>query len=139
MEPIRIQVDVNLGDRTEAFIRSLFGVTTTPAAPAKAPAPAAPAAPAKAPAAPAKSEPAPAAPAKAPVAPAKSEPAPAAPAKSSAPVSGLTITDVRKALASKVNAHREAIKEKLSEYGVANVTTLPEEKYAEFHVFLTNL
>lgn len=149
MEPIKIQVDINIGERTEAFLTKLLsgiyapcenqvqvldnghsveakGKTATEVKPTQKAAEVKPTQ--KAPVVPAKT-----AAVAAPVAG-----APAAQAASSA-TNELSITDVRKLLATKVNAHREAIKEKLNEYGVANVTTLPTDKYPEFYKFLTEL
>lgn len=122
MEPIKInvQVELNLSQDSKNFIAQLFAsrpVVATPVAPAapKVEAPAAPAAPAK---------------------PA----APAAPAKPAAPAApGITIEQVRKALADKVSSHREAIKEKLNSLGAPSVTKLDPSKYAEMYAFLTAL
>lgn len=120
MEPIKInvQVELNLSQDSKNFIAQLFaGRPVAPAAP-KVEAPAAPAKPA----APTAS-----------VAPAK----PAAPAAPVAP--GITIEQVRKALADKVSSHREAIKEKLNSLGAPSVTKLDPSKYAEMYAFLTAL
>lgn len=125
MEPIKInvQVELNLSQDSKNFIAQLFAgrpVVATSAAPAapKAEAPAAPTKPA------------------APAAPAK----PAAPAAPAAPVApGITIEQVRKALADKVSSHREAIKEKLNSLGAPSVTKLDPSKYAEMYAFLTAL
>lgn len=122
MEPIKInvQVELNLSQDSKNFIAQLFAgrpVVATPAAPA-APKVEAPAAPAK------------------PAVPAAS----AAPAKPAAPVApGITIEQVRKALADKVSSHREAIKEKLNSLGAPSVTKLDPSKYAEMYAFLTAL
>lgn len=122
MEPIKInvQVELNLSQDSKNFIAQLFAgrpVAAIPVAPAapKVEAPAKPAAP-TAPAAPAK---------------------PAAPAAPVAP--GITIEQVRKALADKVSSHREAIKEKLNSLGAPSVTKLDPSKYAEMYTFLTAL
>lgn len=53
--------------------------------------------------------------------------------------SSLTIEDVRKALAEKVNDHRATIKEKLNEFGAASVTKLEPSKYQEMYDFLKSL
>lgn len=53
--------------------------------------------------------------------------------------SAISIEEVRKLLASKVNDHRSAIKAKLTELGAANVTTLAEEKYDVFYSYLKSL
>ena len=125
MEPIQINVSVelNLSQDVKNFLASVVSNhVATPAAPA-APAKPAPAAPAK---------PAPAAPA----APAPA-PAPAAPAAPVAPQ--VTIEQVRQALAAKVNGHREEIKEKLNSLGAPSVTKLDPAKYAEMFTFLNAL
>ena len=116
MEPIQINVSVelNLSQDVKNFLASVVSNhVATPAAPA---APAAHAAPA----APAKPAPAPAA-----------KPAPAAPQ--------VTIEQVRQALAAKVNDHREEIKEKLNSLGAPSVTKLDPAKYAEMFTFLNAL
>ena len=120
MEPIQIHVSVelNLSQDVKNFLASV--VSNHVAAPA-APAPAAPAAPAPA------AKPAPAAPA----------PAPAAPAAPAAPQ--VTIEQVRRALAAKVNGHREEIKEKLNSLGAPSVTKLDPAKYTEMFTFLNAL
>ena len=51
----------------------------------------------------------------------------------------VTIEDVRAALASKVNDHREAIKAKLDELGAPSVTKLDPSKYEEMYNFLNSL
>lgn len=130
MEPIKIcvQVEVNFSQSAQTFISQLAGAmagaigvvqqSATPAKPAAPEAPATPATPAK------------------PVAPATSA-KPAAPAAPVAP--GITIEQVRKALADKVSSHREAIKEKLNSLGAPSVTKLDPSKYAEMYAFLTAL
>lgn len=127
MEPIKInvQVEVNFSQSAQTFISQLAGavVGSVQAAKAISVASEAPAAPkVEAPAAPAKPA------------------APAAPAKPAAPVApGITIEQVRKALADKVSSHREAIKEKLNSLGAPSVTKLDPSKYAEMYAFLTAL
>ena len=117
MEPIQINVSVelNLSQDVKNFLASVVSnhvaTPAAPAAPAK-PAPAAPAAPAPA-------------------------PAPAAPAAPVAPQ--VTIEQVRQALAAKVNGHREEIKEKLNSLGAPSVTKLDPAKYAEMFTFLNAL
>lgn len=144
METIKIsvEVNVNLSENTQSFIKSLLGGSThrtnpnatciegiaateearaidkakaeeqkKPSAPAAAPAPTKPAA-----------------------TPATS--APAAPAASSA---SKTIEDVRAELAKKVNDHRDAIKNKLTELGAPSVTKLDPSKYDEMYNFLAAL
>lgn len=124
MEPIQINVSVelNLSQDVKNFLASVVSNhVATPAAPA-APAPAAKPAPAA---------PAPAAPALA------AKPAPAAPAAPAAPQ--VTIEQVRRALAAKVNGHRVEIKEKLNSLGAPSVTKLDPAKYAEMFTFLNAL
>lgn len=142
MEAIKISVEVsvNLSENTQSFIKSLFGGACQCAGqkPAATPTPSAPAAPA----APAKPEEPkkPSAPAVAP-APTKSAatPAPSAPAAPAAPAASKTIEDVRAELAKKVNDHRDAIKNKLTELGAPSVTKLDSSKYDEMYNFLTAL
>lgn len=115
MEPIQINVSVelSLSQDVKNFLASVVSNhVATPAAPA----PAAPAAPA--------TKPAP-------------QPAPAAPAAPAAPQ--VTIEQVRRALAAKVNGHREEIKEKLNSLGAPSVTKLDPAKYAEMFTFLNTL
>ena len=50
-----------------------------------------------------------------------------------------TIEDVRKLLSQKVVSHREEIKEKLTELGAPNVSTLKAESYSEMVAFLSSL
>lgn len=142
MEAIKIsvEVNVNLSENTQSFIKSLFGGACQCAGqkPAATPAPSAPAAPA----APAKPEEPkkPSAPA---VAPALTKPAatpaPSAPAAPAASSASKTIEDVRAELAKKVNDHRDAIKNKLTELGAPSVTKLDPSKYDEMYNFLAAL
>ncbi len=142
MEAIKIsvEVNVNLSENTQSFIKSLFGGACQCAGqkPAATPAPSAPAAPA----APAKPEEPkkPSAPAVAP-APTKpaATPAPSAPAAPAASSASKTIEDVRAELAKKVNDHRDAIKNKLTELGAPSVTKLDPSKYDEMYNFLAAL
>ena len=60
--------------------------------------------------------------------------APAAPADNE-----LSINDVRKLLAEKVNEHRAEIKDKLTELGAPSVTKLNKSKYQELFDFLNTL
>lgn len=116
MEPIQINVSVelNLSQDVKNFLASVVSNhVATPAAPA----PAAPAAPTPA--------------AKSALA---AKPAPAVPA---APQ--VTIEQVRRALAAKVNGHREEIKEKLNSLGAPSVTKLDPAKYTEMFTFLNAL
>ena len=59
---------------------------------------------------------------------------PAAPADNE-----LSINDVRKLLAEKVNEHRAEIKDKLTELGAPSVTKLNKSKYQELFDFLNTL
>lgn len=142
MEAIKIsvEVNVNLSENTQSFIKSLFGdacqcAGQKPAATPAHSAPAAPAVPAK-PEEPKK----PSAPAVAP-APTKpaATPAPSAPAAPAASSASKTIEDVRAELAKKVNDHRDAIKNKLTEFGAPSVTKLDPSKYDEMYNFLAAL
>ena len=137
MEAIKISVEVsvNLSENTQNFIKSLFGkaaVTTTAnaqkpatAVQAQAPKPQAP------------KQQAPAATS----APTKSvaNPASGAPAVQAASSASKSIEDVRKMLAQKVNEHRDAIKQKLNEFGAPSVTKLDPSKYDEMYNFLESL
>lgn len=136
MEAIKIsvEVNVNLSENTQSFIKSLFGgacqcASQKPAAPSAPAAPAAPAKPEK-----------PSAPAVAP-APTKpaATPAPSAPAAPAVSSASKTIEDVRAELAKKVNDHRDAIKNKLTELGAPSVTKLDPSKYDEMYNFLAAL
>jgi len=60
-------------------------------------------------------------------------------AEKPAATTGVSIEDVRKALASKVNEHRQEIKEKLEELGAPSVTKLDPSKYEEMYNYLTGL
>ena len=137
MEPIKISVDVNvkISESTQAFVRSLFSCTqiaqplpsatqvarsveietqtvpTQPAASVPTPEPA---------------KPAPSAPA---------APAPRTPATGPAH----NLDELRKMLASKVNSHREAIKNKLTAYNAKSLTTLGKEHYDDMYNFLESL
>ena len=51
----------------------------------------------------------------------------------------ISIDDVRKLLASKINDNRPAIKDKLSELGAPSVTKLDPAKYSDFVSFLNSL
>lgn len=51
----------------------------------------------------------------------------------------ITIEQVRLLLASKVSNHRQEIKDKLTELGANNVTTLEPGKYEDFMNFMQNL
>jgi hypothetical protein len=51
----------------------------------------------------------------------------------------IDITEVRALLATKVGAHRDAIKDKLAELDAKNVTSLKVESYPDFIWFLNSL
>lgn len=70
---------------------------------------------------------------------AAAEAAKAAKAEEQKPAKTVTIEDVRAALASKVNDHRDSIKAKLDELGAPSVTKLDPSKYEEMHNFLNSL
>lgn len=55
------------------------------------------------------------------------------------PASTISIESVRTVLATKVNDHREAIKNKLNELGAPSVTKLDPSKYQEMYDFLNSL
>ena len=144
METIKIsvEVNVNLSENTQSFIKSLFGGSihrTNPNATciegiaateearaidkAKAEEPKKPSAPAVAPV------------------PTKlaATPTPSAPAATATSSASKTIEDVRAELAKKVNDHRDAIKNKLTELGAPSVTKLDPSKYDEMYNFLAAL
>lgn len=120
MENFKISVDVNVkfSEETIKAIASIFSSASS-AATTQAPATQAPAT--------AKPETKPA--------PAATTAAPAAPAK---PAS-ISIDEVRAVLVNKVNAHREEIKNKLTEFGAPSVTKLDPSKYEEMFNFLNSL
>ena len=135
---IAIDVNVNLSEATQTFVKNLFGghcvcnsvpVAPAPSKPAVEPEPVKPQvtvqeAPTVQPAAPAPSKPA-------------VKPAPGQPA---APVAtSVSIEDVRKALAEKINDYRSVIKQKLNELGAPSVTKLDPAKYNEMYEFLKAL
>ena len=135
MEAIKISVEVsvNLSENTQNFIKSLFSsacnqVSSAPAqpkeiAPAEVEQPKKPSAPA---AAPVQTEPV-------------AEPAPSAPAAPAVSSASKSIEDVRGMLAKKVNDHRDAIKDKLTQLGAPSVTKLDPSKYDEMYNFLASL
>lgn len=51
----------------------------------------------------------------------------------------ITIEDVRRLVSAKVSEHRDAIKQKLTEFGAPSVTALNPEKYSEMFNFLNTL
>lgn len=128
MENFKISVDVNVkfSEETIKAIASIFSSTSS-AATTKAPATQAPATQAPATQAPATAKPE--------TKHATATPATAAPAK---PAS-ISIDEVRAVLVNKVNAHREEIKNKLTELGAPSVTKLDPSKYEEMLNFLNSL
>lgn len=131
MEPIKVSVDVTVdfSESAKAFVTALFAKSSHTTSEA----PTAPMPPACEVAKPASEAPA-----------ASTKPASealAAPAKpaSEAPASTITIEDVRKALSEKVNAHRNEIKDKLTELGAPSVTKLSQDKYQDMYNFLIAL
>ena len=136
METIKISVDVcvNLSESTQNFIKSLLTCSTH----AKSSAALAPGVPAAQAAAAPTSEPTKPSAAPAPAKPVAS-PAPGVPAAQAASSATKSIEDVRTMLASKVNAHRSEIKEKLNELGAPSVTKLDPSKYDDMYNFLESL
>lgn len=132
MENFKISVDVNVkfSEETIKAIASIFAnATATPAKPAPAATPAPTPAPAIAPAANTAK----------PVPTQTSAPAQAPTTAPAAKPASISIDEVRAALAKKVNAHREEIKEKLTELGAPSVTKLDSYKYEEMLNFLNSL
>ena len=131
MENFKISVDVNVkfSEETIKAIASIFSSASS-AATTQAPATQAPATQAPATQAPATQAPATAKP--------ETKPAPAAPAAPAKPAS-ISIDEVRAVLVNKVNAHREEIKNKLTELGAPSVTKLDPSKYEEMLNFLNSL
>ena len=140
---IDVNVKVDLTENSVNLLRSLFAAAMPTGCCNTAPMPTAPVAPEEKPAVEEKAPEAPKAakapaekkPAK-PVEETKATEAPAAPVESQPKID---IEDVRKALAEKVNDHRDAIKQKLTELGAPNVTKLDPAKYAEMYEFLKAL
>lgn len=125
MEPIKIQVELTVNEKTEAILNKLItffsGLRSDASADAKVE----------------NTTETKAQPAETKAQPAETKAQPVASASSSEKKP--SITEIRKALVSKVNEHREVIKEKLNSFGVQNVTALQEDNYTEFYQFLTSL
>ena len=121
---INVSIELNMSQDTKDFISSLFksNLQGTLLAPAKQVS------------APAKPVPVPA-PEK-PATPAPVKPTATAPASVS---TSITIEQVRQALATKINGHREEIKNKLNSLGAPSVTKLDPAKYSEMFTFLNSL
>ena len=142
METVKISVDinVNLSESTQEFIKNLFSVgvkasesvvkesaiEVTKTKRTRKEKVEAPAEPEAAPEAEAPAEP-------------EAAPEAEAPAEPEAEAPAVSIEDVRKVLAEKVNEHRAAIKDKLTELGAPSVTKLDPSKYNEMHNFLKSL
>ena len=136
METIRINIEVNLSESTQQFIKSIMNCackgkaaepTNEPVAPinvTKEPKPMAK--PTAKPVAPVEPEPV-------------AEPAPGVPAAQDASSVTYSIEEVRNALAKKINEHRAEIKQKLNELGSPSVTKLDPSKYTEMYNFLESL
>ena len=135
METVKISVDinVNLSESTQEFIKNLFSVgakvsesvvkeSATEVAETKRTRKK-------------KVEATPEPEAEAPEAEAPAE----AEASAEAEAPAVSIEDVRKVLAEKVNEHRAAIKDKLTELGAPSVTKLDPSKYSEMYNFLKSL
>ena len=149
MEPIKIQVELTVNEKTEAILNKLItffsglrsDAKVENTAENKKEQVAVKAQPAETKAQPAETKVRPAEtkaqPAETKAQPAETKAQPVANASSSEKKP--SITDIRKALVSKVNEHREVIKEKLNSFGVQNVTALQEDNYTEFYQFLTSL
>ena len=144
MEAIKINIEISLSEATQKFFTSILAgnmrITPViqetvqmhePVKPATVSMPQVKPGPTPQPAKPAQVE--------RPVEPAPS--ASVAQAASSAPDSApqCKIEEVRKALAAKVNDHRDVIKQKLNELGAPSVTKLDPAKYNEMYDFLINL
>lgn len=144
MEVIKINIEVSLSEATQKFLTSILAGNTRitpvmpettqvhePVKPATVSMPQTKPAPTPQLAEPAQVE--------KPAEPAHS--APVAPAASSASASEpqRKIEEVRKVLASKVNDHRDVIKQKLNDLGAPSVTKLDPSKYNEMYDFLVSL
>lgn len=121
---INVSVELNMSQDTKDFISSLFkpnlqGTLLTPAKQVSAPA-----------------KPAPAPTPEKPATPAPAKPTATTPASVS---TSITIEQVRQALATKINGHREEIKNKLNSLGAPSVTKLDPAKYSEMFTFLNSL
>lgn len=55
------------------------------------------------------------------------------------PKEKINLATLRALTAKKATSHRAEIKEKLAELGAANVTSIPEEKFNEYHDFISTL
>ena len=125
MEAIKIslEVNVNLSESTMNFLKSFIVQAQQQGLISKDST------------APAKPTPAPAKPTK----PAPTKPAPAKSTAQEASSGSKSIEEVRALLVTKVNDHREVIKQKLEELGAPSVSKLDPSKYDEMFNFLNDL
>ena len=144
MEAIKINIEISLSEATQKFFTSILAgnmritpVTQEtvqmhePVKPVTVSMPQAKPDPTPQPAKPAQVE--------KPVEPAPSAPVAQAASSASDSAPQRKIEEVRKALAAKVNDHRDVIKQKLNELGAPSVTKLDPAKYNEMYDFLINL
>ena len=142
METVKISVDinVNLSESTQEFIKNLFSVGVKASEPVVKESATEVTEPKRTRKKKVESTPEPEAEAPAePEAEAPAEPEAEAPAEPEAEAPAVSIEDVRKVLAEKVNEHRAAIKDKLIELGAPSVTKLDPSKYEEMFNFLKSL
>ena len=128
METIKISVDVNvnLSESTQEFIKNLFSVGVKASEPVVKESATEVTEPKRTRKKKVESTP-------------EAEPEAEAPAEPEAEAPAVSIEDVRKVLAEKVNEHRAAIKDKLIELGAPSVTKLDPSKYEEMFNFLKSL
>ena len=126
METVKISVDinVNLSESTQEFIKNLFSVGVKASEPVVKESATEVTEPKRTRKKKVESTP---------------EPEAEAPAEPEAEAPAVSIEDVRKVLAEKVNEHRAAIKDKLIELGAPSVTKLDPSKYEEMFNFLKSL
>ena len=134
METVKISVDinVNLSESTQEFIKNLFSVGVKASEPVVKESATEVTEPKRTRKKKVESTPEP-------EAEAPAEPEAEAPAEPEAEAPAVSIEDVRKVLAEKVNEHRAAIKDKLIELGAPSVTKLDPSKYEEMFNFLKSL
>ena len=128
METVKISVDVNvnLSESTQEFIKNLFSVGVKASEPVVKESATEVTEPKRTRKKKVESTP-------------EAEPEAEAPAEPEAEAPAVSIEDVRKVLAEKVNEHRAAIKDKLIELGAPSVTKLDPSKYEEMFNFLKSL
>ena len=136
METIKISVDVNvnLSESTQEFIKNLFSVGVKASEPVVKESATEVTEPKRT-----RKKKVESTPEAEPEAEAPAEPEAEAPAEPEAEAPAVSIEDVRKVLAEKVNEHRAAIKDKLIELGAPSVTKLDPSKYEEMFNFLKSL